>query len=495
MYRFFSSLRGKLTLTYTLVTVLVLLALEALALCGGVAIYGLMEADQRDYAGDVINVLNANAARYLQPGAQDLPGLQAWLDRLYASGYASVAPQNWLDSPAAPIVQGEPISVLSAEGVVLARVPGDPAGEIGQRYAPPNLAGAARALERALAGELGYKRLTVVTPGGGRLMAVPVLQGGPGSELLGVIVLTIETPPPPPALWSRVWPAMVWVLLVTGVVLLVGVAPLGMLFGFVMSRGLTRRLQALAAAADAWSKGDFRLLPEDRSHDEIGHLGMRLRNMAERIQGLLQTRRELAMMEERNRLARELHDTVKQQAFATLMQVRAARNLLTSDPAAAAPHLEEAEALIRTSQQDLGRMIAELRPAALDGQGLAKALRAYAETWSQQAHVPVTFSVQNDRRLPLDVEQALYRLAQEAFSNVARHSHASLVQVRLDYAADQVRLTVADNGVGFDSHMASESGFGLQSMRERAEALGGILLLQSVKGAGTTLTAIIPLSE
>jgi len=69
------------------------------------------------------------------------------------------------------------------------------------------------------------------------------------------------------------------------------------------------------------------------------------------------------------------------------------------------------------------------------------------------------------------------------------------VQVRLDYAADQVRLTVADNGVGFDSHMASESGFGLQSMRERAEALGGILLLQSVKGAGTTLTAIIPLSE
>ena len=133
------------------------------------------------------------------------------------------------------------------------------------------------------------------------------------------------------------------------------------------------------------------------------------------------------MMEERNRLARELHDTVKQQTFATLMQVRAAKNLLEQRPGRrpAAPGARP-RALIKTSQQELGLIIAELRPAALEGQGLARrAARLPGHLVAACAHPGRLPGAATSAALPLEVEQALYRVAQEALSNVARHSRAS----------------------------------------------------------------------
>jgi NarL family two-component system sensor histidine kinase LiaS len=191
-------------------------------------------------------------------------------------------------------------------------------------------------------------------------------------------------------------------------------------------------------------------------------------------------------------LARELHDTVKQQTFATLMQVRAARNRLAADPggagsAAADHHLAEAEEIIRTSEMELGRLVAELRPAGLEGQGLAKALRAYAATWAEQSHIPAAVSIQNERTLPLDTEQTLYRVAQEALANAARHSRASAISLRLVYAPTSVSLTVSDNGVGFDPR-AHAAGFGLESMRQRLAELRGRLTVET-SPAGTTVQA------
>jgi NarL family two-component system sensor histidine kinase LiaS len=296
---------------------------------------------------------------------------------------------------------------------------------------------------------------------------------------------------PEPPLIFTVWPLLLGAVLLTAAILLVMVAPFAALFGFIMSRGLTRRLGALAAAADAWSEGDFSRYPQDKTQDEIGNLGRRMRHMAERIQNLLQAQSELAALQERNRLARELHDTVKQQSFATLMQVRAARNTLaaasTEAPADAARHLEGAEELIKTSQGELGRLISELRPAALEGQGLAAALRSYAGTWAEHSRIPATVQVQNERALPLEAEQALYRVAQEALANVAKHSHASAVALLLSFAPAAVRLVVKDNGVGFDP-IQGTTGFGLQSMHQRLMALGGTLLVESGQ-RGTTVTA------
>jgi signal transduction histidine kinase len=441
--------------------------------------------------------------------------------------------------------------VIAPDETVLAAAPASAKSLVGRKYSPPsNVVRSQAILDNALKLELQSSRVSATRPDGNYLMAVPVRQSQGEGPLAAVIIVTVKAPPAAMSSW---WPVLLGIVLATGFVLLLAVAPFGALFGFIMSRGLTRRLKALTLAADAWSEGDFSVQPQDRSKDEISYLGMRLRRMAEHVQALLQTQQELALLEERNRLARELHDTVKQETFATLMQVRAAKNLLDQDPAAARQRLEEAEQLIKTSQQELGLIISELRPSALEGQGLAQALHGYLEGWSQHACIPADMQVQadtvhpadtggqrppvhpadtggqrppvhpadtdgqgppvhpNERRLPLVVEQTLFRVAQEALSNVARHSRASAATICLSFDADQVTLCITDNGVGFDLQAAgfdlqaagldpaaggdttAGRGFGLQSMHDRMAAIQGILVVQAAPDGGTTVTARAPI--
>lgn len=319
-------------------------------------------------------------------------------------------------------------------------------------------------------------------------MAVPVQQTLGNGPLVAVILLAVKAPPPGISAWESM---SLGIVPGTGLILLLSVAPFGALFGFIMSGSLTRRLKTLSLAADAWSKGDFSVQPQDHSKDEISYLGLRMRRMAEHIQLLMQTQHELVLLEERNRLARELHDTVKQETFATIMQVRAARNLLDRDPASARKHLDAAEELIKTTQQELALMISELRPAALNGQGIAGALSSYLTTWSQHSGIHSDIQVQNEQHLPLNMEQTFFRIAQETLSNIARHSHASAATVRMVFAPDQVTLSIIDNGIGFDP--SSTSGFGLQSMRDRMAAIQGQLVVQTTPGNGTTITASAPI--
>lgn len=493
MRSFLSGLRGKLTLTYTLVTVLAVIGLEVLALLVALLISSVNRTDERNYLNDVIYVLYPRASLYLQPGKEDLPGLQRWLDEVAETGYASLPAQNVFDSPAAALVPGEPLLVVAPDGTVLAQAPLDENHLLGRKYTPPDDPAVQRIYTTALDGNyFDPFSLSDARMDGKVRMAVPVMVEGQGSPVVGVILLTVE--PAPPMLFST-WPVYLSWVMGTGLLLLIAVVPFGALFGFIMSRGLTRRLTALARAADAWSQGDLQEFPVDRSRDEIGILGMRLRHMAERIQNLLQSQHELAILEERNRLARELHDTVKQQSFATLMQVRAAKNLLAQDPDAAHAHLDEAETLIKTSQQELGLMISELRPAALEGHGLVGALRAYLDVWSGHSRIPATLQVTGERRLPLPLEQALFRVAQEALSNAARHSRASAVSVQLLFQPGQVIMEVADNGVGFDPQQSDRHGFGLESMRARLAEQGGRLEIHSAHEQGTRLAALVPVPK
>lgn len=213
--------------------------------------------------------------------------------------------------------------VLGPDETVLAQAPLTENNLVGRRYTPPNIQGSEESLKMAMDGIFDPNHFALRTPQRKYWMSVPVMDSAGGNQVVAVYVLTVE--PPPPLLISM-GPAILGGLITTAVILLVGIVPFGALFGFIMSRGLTRRLAALTAAADAWGEGDFRPLPQDRTRDELGTLGMRMRHMAERIQNLLHTQQELAMVEERNRLARELHDTVKQQIFATLLQVRPLSN-------------------------------------------------------------------------------------------------------------------------------------------------------------------------
>lgn len=486
---FFRTLRGKLILTYTAVTVLALLALEIVILVIIFVVSFGTNNDTQAYLSDVISVLPPQARIYLQPGSTDMDGLQNWLQATYEAGYASLPPQGVLDSPAAPIVKGAPMYVISPDEIVQAAAPASAQGLVGRYFSPPaDVAGSQAIIDSALRLDFQPGELSVKTPEQNYLLAVPVQQSQGEGPLVAVIIITVKAPPAAVYQW---WPVLLVIVLLTGLALLLAVAPFGALFGFIMSRGITRRLKSLTLAADSWSEGDFSIQPQDRSKDEISYLGMRMRRMAEHVQALLHTRKELALLEERNRLARELHDTVKQETFSTLMQVRAAKNLLEQDPAAARAHLDEAEELIKASQKELGLMISELRPASLEGKGLAGALNDYLAAWSQHSRIPASLQVEGEKSIPLEVEQTLFRVAQEALSNVARHSRASAVTVRLASTPSQVTLCISDNGIGFDPS-AAFTGFGLESMRGRMTAIQGNLVIQAAPNSGSTITVSVP---
>jgi signal transduction histidine kinase len=210
--------------------------------------------------------------------------------------------------------------------------------------------------------------------------------------------------------------------------------------------------------------------------------------LVEELQAAQRQLQDLAAAGERNRLARDLHDSVKQQVFAAIMQLGAARVLLEREPHAAHTPVTEAEQLARQAGAELSLLIHELRPVSLDQRGLAETLRAYLADWSRQSQIAVELHAGGERSLAPAAEQALLRVAQEALANVARHSQATSVTVELNYDVDAVALAIADNGRGFDAQTV-QKGVGLASMRERLAALGGQLLIESRPGEGTRVTA------
>jgi NarL family two-component system sensor histidine kinase LiaS len=212
--------------------------------------------------------------------------------------------------------------------------------------------------------------------------------------------------------------------------------------------------------------------------------------MAADLEELIETRQQLSASDERNRLARDLHDSVKQQVFAISMNLGAAQQLLDEQPEAARRRLDTAFELARQSQQELSTIIQTLRPVQLEGAGLVEALAAYTERWQLQTGITSEFEARGTGVVPGDLEDALFRVAQEALSNVARHSGATRAQVTLTITGDRATLEVRDNGSGFATGEAAV-GVGLSSMRERMSTSGGTLHITSDQ-AGTRVTASAP---
>jgi signal transduction histidine kinase len=283
---------------------------------------------------------------------------------------------------------------------------------------------------------------------------------------------------------TRLQPATFYFLLLAIVV--------GTLTGLVVTRGLTRRLRNITRVAGAWSLGDFQVSIHDATNDELGQLALDLNRMAEQVRALLVTRQELAVVEERNRLARDLHDSVKQQVFANALLVRAARKTLIHDPTKAQTHLAEAEELATETQQALVDLIQALRPASMADKGLVAVLQEYTEGWSRRMGIPVAFHIQGERTMPLDQEEALFRVVQEALANVARHSEADNVELHLTWTTAQITMTIQDDGHGFLRRNTARKGSGLANMRERIEALAGTCMLASSTD-GTCIEVRLPL--
>jgi len=199
---------------------------------------------------------------------------------------------------------------------------------------------------------------------------------------------------------------------------------------------------------------------------------------------LFEQTKELAVVEERNRVARDLHDSAKQKAFAALAQLGAVNGILKRDPENVWSHLTEAENLVYEVIQELTFLIQEMYPMALKEKGLATTLREYIFEWENRNGVMINLVIQNSRRMDLEMEQAIYRMIQEALANVARHSQSNKVSVALVYKTDTVAVSVEDNGLGFDIKH-KPGGMGLRIIKERAKSIGGQACIESEPGEGT----------
>lgn len=214
----------------------------------------------------------------------------------------------------------------------------------------------------------------------------------------------------------------------------------------------------------------------------------------EALRGQLLERALAAQEDERRRIARELHDEAGQ-SLTSLMIGLGLLEQEADQAAAVTARTTELKRMADTVLEDLHRLAVDLRPASLDHLGLAPALRQYMELYRRQTGLDVQLEVVGLRngRLPADIEIALYRVIQEALTNVVRHAQATQVGILLEQRDEQVVAIVEDNGIGFNPEMARENGrLGLFGMRERAEMLGGTLSIESVPNQGTTIFVEVP---
>jgi NarL family two-component system sensor histidine kinase LiaS len=488
----FRRLRWKLTASYTLVTVATMLAIELLVLFAGLLVLrGVLDELPKTITSEMTTRLAPEVGAYLGGEAPDLEGVHRWLTNVGTvriSGGEGDEPDVSFDFVDL-VGEDTRLMVLDREGRQLGVTRQEAAPAEPLPLDPATVPGLSEVLPAALAGEsrrwlhddsTGAEHLTV---------AVPV------RSVSGAVVgaLVLSGPYSPTQVFAVGW-AVAIVLIVFGVIAIALLAGLiGTVFGFFTARGLTRRLDRVTATAVAWGQGDFSRTIEDRSADEIGRLGRHLNRMAVQLEDLIAARQELSALNERNRLARDLHDSVKQQMFAVSMNLGVAEMLWDQDPPAARDRLNAVRDLVRQSQQELTTIIQALRPAPLEDKGLRLALAEHVERWQEQTGITAVFEADVDRALPLPVEEALFRIGQEALSNVARHSGATRVLVTLAARNGEASLSVNDNGRGFDRGRR-RPGVGLRSMRERAAALGGEVNIKSGV-AGTSVMARVPVSD
>ena len=495
----FSSLQWKLTASYVVVTLLTVLVLEGIVILA--ADWISVQASAAWASQSALNRAGRLARLTADPLAADSParltqvldqslGLSVNVIQVTTRGVGLDSDEAGWDSEARV--------VIGVQGCVVAsNQPGRyPAGRL---FAEPGLPEAERLVAEALADGVTGSHLAE-EPG---VFAVAVPVANVEGARLGVVYY--RQPAPDASGWSL--SRLGTPLLTTTLLLLPFMIPLGLIFGFITATSLTRRLRRLTEASSGLAGGDLSRRVHDSSGDEIGQLARQFNAMAGQLEGdttqlreladrnarLARQAQRLAALEERHRLARDLHDGVKQHLFSVNLATAAALNLLDADPEAARAKMLEAKELSRQAQAEMQALLSELRPAGLDERDLVAALTDYLAAYERREGIEVHWQATGDLPLPLTHEETLFRVVQEALTNVARHARATDVTVELHATPETVTLRVADDGAGFDpAAIQTESTMGLQGMRERLARLGGTLTVEATPGAGTRLTACLP---
>jgi signal transduction histidine kinase len=271
--------------------------------------------------------------------------------------------------------------------------------------------------------------------------------------------------------------------------LLLVIVPVGVMFGLLATRRLVRRVRRLEQATLAVAEGDYTVTLTSSGRDEVGRLETNFTTMTGQLSSALDAERQRATGDardaERARIAREIHDAISQHLFGMRMIAAGMRR--------ADPDNQQAQAIERISDEalrDMQALLSELRPASLDGAGLASALEEICTAYRDRLGVSVDASL-DEVTVPAPVEFALLRITQEACTNAIRHGSARSLAVSMTRRDGHVELAVRDTGTGFDP-AAQHGGSGLAHIRDRVAELGGTVDIDSAPGRGAALTIRVP---
>jgi len=314
----------------------------------------------------------------------------------------------------------------------------------------------------------------------------------PGQQRLGDVYVEVPATASGSGGISVSWPLILAGLLVLGLSV-----PVGIVFGLLSTRRLTRRLKRLTASTLEVAGGAFEQRIPVAGRDELAQLEENFNKMAERLRASLETERKLAAAnarhKERSRIARELHDSISQDLFSLSVLAGGLRRALPPG----SPVLAEVATMERTAGDTMREMqvlLLELRPMALDEVGLPAALAEICRAYRDRLGIDVQAEVESVALSPA-LEHAVLRVTQEAIANSVKHSAATIVQVSLCGGEDEIVLRVTDDGRGFDVAQdidGAGGGLGLRVMRDRVAEQGGVLAIESARGGGTAVIATFP---
>lgn len=298
-----------------------------------------------------------------------------------------------------------------------------------------------------------------------------------------------------------------WDALILPALTVIGVLALGgAAFGFLRGYPIRQRLLTLGETMRLLEKGSPSPQLPPLGQDEIGLLGEQLGKLTRKwedqvtaLQRLSSYNAELAskarvtaVVEERQRLARELHDAVSQQLFAISMTATAVSRTLEQDLDKAKRQIELIEEMAAAAQSEMRALLLHLRPIPLEGKRLAQAIPELVHEMRAKVPIDIHLDMDEDLVLGTGMENHLFRIVQEAMSNTLRHARASRMDIELHRRGETVRLVIRDNGIGFDLNEKKQASYGLMNMEERVNELGGSFHVATAPGKGTRIEIRVP---
>lgn len=280
----------------------------------------------------------------------------------------------------------------------------------------------------------------------------------------------------------------------------------GSAHGYWSSHRVSGRLEQLREAMLHMEKGNLSRSVAPLGVDEIGRLGEQLNRIMTKWEDQVSSLQRLstnnaqlaekakfsAVVEERQRLARDLHDAVSQQLFAISMTATAVSRTLDKDFDKAQRQVRLIEEMASVAQSEMRALLLHLRPVHLEGKRLSQGLRELVQELQAKVPIEIGWEMDESIQLPRGIEDQLFRIAQEALSNTLRHSKASKMEIKLQQPSDVIRLSIRDNGIGFALDDQKHASYGLLSMKERVNEIGGSFHLITAPDKGTRIEIRVP---